>query len=620
MSAEEPPQDDREFFSIAAKLKLISPETAQQLTEEFDAGNSHPTQMILKKGLLDNVEIDIVQTLLHSNEIIPDYKILDVLGKGGMGVVYRAKQLSLDRIVALKTVLVSQMGNPNMASRFEREAVTVARLKHPNIIAAYDFGQHDSRLFLAMEFVDGKDVEKLILQREQLDESTTLGIIRQVASGLSHAKQHSIVHRDIKPANLLLVEPPEWFPLPAGVPMVKIADFGLAFLTQDQNIQTRLTAANASVGSPHYMSPEQINGHEIDHRSDIYALGATMYHMLTGRPPFDGNTIPQIIAQKLNGEAASLSAGQHVVSEQTAQLVKDMLALKPEERLDDYNCLIDRIDAALQERPTLQAGLESSDDSITTILERPHLQPSAMTTEVDKPETSNHKRRYILAATISIAVLLIIGWLLLFYPKQPTVPIRNMVSNGWSEPLFNGQTLGVLPSSGSWTVDEDEEGAIVIAGTNGMIRRPLLRSDLNQPQPLENYKLLLFVRLNQATAIEIHFGIEADQKQNGPRSVLRITTEEVVLAARPSDRGPLSKSSTLSSIQNVTDQYHVVELEYQHGHWWISFDEQLIGTVNTEQKSILPEVRLSVEGGPAWFSDLQVEELVPADPQVISED
>ncbi|QDU10425.1 serine/threonine-protein kinase [Gimesia aquarii] len=611
MSSEEPPQDDREFFSIAAKLNFISTEMAQDLTEEFAAGNSHPTQMILQKGLLDNVEIDIVQTLLHSTEIIPDYKILGMLGKGGMGVVYRAKQLSLDRIVALKTVLVSQMGNPNMASRFEREAVTVARLKHPNIIAAYDFGQHDNRLFLAMEFVDGKDVEKLIMQREYLDEATTLGIIRQVASGLSHAKQHGIVHRDIKPANLLLIEPPEWFPLPPGVPMVKIADFGLAFLTQDQNIQTRLTAANASVGSPHYMSPEQINGQEIDHRSDIYALGATMYHMLTGRPPFDGNTIPQIIAQKLNGEATSLSAGPHVISEQTTQLVKDMLALKPEERLDDYNCLIDRIDAALQERPTLQAGIGSSTDTVTTILERSHLQSQAMTTEVDQPVTSNRKRRYIMTATLSIIVLLLLG-LLFFYPKQPEAPLRSMIPSGWSEPLFNGQTLGALPSSGSWTVDKDDEGAIVIAGTNGMIRRPLLRNNL----PLENYKLLLFVRLNKASAVQLHFGIEQDQKGKGPYSVLRITPEQVILTEH---RSPSAESSTPHTIQNAADQYHVIELEYQHGHWWVFFDDQLVGTVNTQQKPILPEVRLSVEGGPAWFSDLQIEELIPVDQEVISE-
>jgi len=610
MSSDESPHDSLEFFSIAAKLNLISKEMAQQLSEEVVAGNTHPTQIILQKGLLDNVQIDIVQTLLHSTEIIPDYEILDVLGKGGMGVVYRAKQLSLDRIVALKTVLVSQIGNANMASRFEREAVTVARLKHPNIVSAYDFGQHDSRLFLAMEFVDGEDVEKLIEKQGQLDEATTLGIIRQVASGLSHAKQHGIVHRDIKPANLLLVEPPEWFPLHPGVPMVKITDFGLAFLTQDQSVQTRLTAANASVGSPHYMSPEQINGHDVDHRSDIYSLGVTMYHMLAGRPPFEGNSIPQIIAQKLSGEAKSLNTGPNVVSEQTSQLVNDMLKLKADDRLDDYSHLIDRIDAALQQRLTLQPGTESSTDTLTTILERPHPQ-SLPTTEVNQTGARNY-RRYFMTATIMISVLVIVGLFLILNPSDPITPLRDMTSSGWSEPLFNGQTLGVMPSSGSWTVDKDDEGAAVISGSNGMIRRPLLRSDLSQPQPLKNYKLLFFVRLHQATAVELHFGISADQNHNGTRSVLRVTPEHFVLTKRPNDRGPLSELATPTVIKNAIDQYHVVELEYQHGHWWIFFDEQLVGTVNSQQKSTLPEIRLAVEGGPAWFSDLEIEELVPA--------
>ncbi|MCH9724212.1 MAG: serine/threonine protein kinase [Planctomycetes bacterium] len=583
---------------------------AQQLTDEAIAGNSHPTQIILQKGLLDNVEIDIVQTLLHSTEIIPDYEILDVLGKGGMGVVYRAKQLSLDRIVALKTVLVSQIGNPNMTNRFEREAVTVARLKHPNIVAAYDFGQHDSRLFLAMEFVDGEDVEKLIVKQDQLDEATTLGIIRQVASGLSHAQQLGIVHRDIKPANLLLVEPPEWFPLPAGVPMVKITDFGLAFLTQEQSVQTRLTAANASVGSPHYMSPEQINGHDVDHRSDIYALGVTMYHMLAGRPPFKGNSIPQIIAQKLSGETKSLSAGPNVVSEETSQLVNDMLKLKADDRLDDYNHLISRIDATLQKRLTLQVGTESGSDTLTTILERPPAQ-SLPTTEVNQTGTRNY-RRYFMMATILISVLLIVSLLLILNPGAPTTPVRDMSSSGWSEPLFNGQTLGVMPSSGSWTVDKDDEGASVISGSNGMIRRPLLRSDLSPPRPLKNYKLLLFVRLHDATAVELHFGIAADQNRNGIRSVLRVTPEHVVLATKPNDRGSLSEVTAPVVINNPNGQYHVVELEHQHGHWWIFFDDQLIGTVHSQENAILPEIRLAVEGGPAWFADLQVDELVPA--------
>lgn len=196
------------------------------------------------------------------------------------------------------------------------------------------------------------------------------------------------------------------------------------------------------------------------------------------------------------------------------------------------------------------------------------------------------------------------------FDSVPTCNVRRCCN--WSEPLFNGQTLGVMPSSGSWTVDKDDEGAAVISGTNGMIRRPLLRSDINPSRPLENYELLFFIQLHQATAVELHFGIEAGQNRNGPRSILRVTPEQVILTGRPNDRGPLSERSTSSKINQVNNQYHVVELEYQHGHWWVFFDEQLVGSVSSQGKSILPEIRLSVEGGPAWFADLQVEELVPA--------
>src|SRR5262249_28528733 len=147
-------------------------------------------------------------------------------------------------------------------------------------------GRHEGRLYFAMELVEGEDVEQRVEQRGPLDEATAWGLARQAASGLAHAAGFGIVHRDVKPANLLLVEPPAGFPLPHGLPLVKIADFGLAFLAEEAETRTRLTATNATVGSPHYMPPEQLEGASVDVRADIYALGATVYHMLAGQPPF----------------------------------------------------------------------------------------------------------------------------------------------------------------------------------------------------------------------------------------------------------------------------------------------------------------------------------------------
>ena len=281
----------RDFFSVAGELTFLSPVVLAELSLEATKKQTTPGQLALQKGLLDAAQVDIIETLLRPTEVVPGYEILSVLGQGGMGVVYRARQLNLKRIVALKTVLVNQMGQKTALERLEQEAQALARLTHPHIVAAYDFGRHEGRLYFAMELVLGEDVYKLIRRRGPLDEWAAWGMVRQAAAGLAHAAQHGIVHRDIKPANLLLVDPPTGFPLPAGLPMVKIADFGLAQLAASTDERTRLTSASDTVGSPNYMSPEQLLGEPVDLRTDIFSLGATAFHMLTGKPPQADKTL-----------------------------------------------------------------------------------------------------------------------------------------------------------------------------------------------------------------------------------------------------------------------------------------------------------------------------------------
>ncbi len=172
-------------------------------------------------GMLDPVQVDIVETLLSPEDVVPGYQILDLIAQGGMGVVYRARQKSLDRIVAIKTILVSQMHDQSSFARFEQEAVAVARLRHPNIVAAYDFGRHQGRLFFVMELVEGEDVQRTIENEGPLTENVAWRLLRQAAAGLSHAASAGIIHRDIKPANLLLVEPPAGFELPGRLENVE---------------------------------------------------------------------------------------------------------------------------------------------------------------------------------------------------------------------------------------------------------------------------------------------------------------------------------------------------------------------------------------------------------------
>jgi serine/threonine protein kinase len=156
------PTDSDAFFAMARRLSLLDEEAIGKLDTQRVNADVSTSELALRSGLLDAVQIDIVETLLAPEEVVPGFQILDLIAQGGMGVVYRARQMSLDRIVAVKTILVSQMHDQSTLARFEQEAVAVARLRHPNIVAAYDFGRHLGRLFFVMELIEGDDVQRTI--------------------------------------------------------------------------------------------------------------------------------------------------------------------------------------------------------------------------------------------------------------------------------------------------------------------------------------------------------------------------------------------------------------------------------------------------------------------------
>ena len=260
------------------------------------------------------------------------------------------------------------MHDQTSLARFEQEALAVARLRHPNIVAAYDFGRHQGRLYFVMELIEGIDVEKSIDQEGPLAEGVAWKLVRQAAAGLSHAASAGIIHRDIKPANLLLVEPPSGFELPGGLKMVKITDFGLAFLTRDVDVKTRLTQQNTAIGSPHYLAPEQLEGESFDHRVDIYSFGATAYHMLAGAAPFHSKTLPQIIASKLTSEYLDLQVDYSYVSGASADLVRRMTVREPAARIGDYSELIARIDSLKLDDAPRPAGPGPSAFATTQVI------------------------------------------------------------------------------------------------------------------------------------------------------------------------------------------------------------------------------------------------------------
>jgi serine/threonine protein kinase/cytochrome c-type biogenesis protein CcmH/NrfG len=207
--------------------------------------------------------------------LFPQLEILECLGRGGMGVVYKARQPRLNRFVALKILARDKEQDMQFAERFTREAQALARLSHPNIVAVHDFGEAGGRCYLVMEFVDGLNLRQL-LQTGKMKPEQALTIVPKICDALQYAHEQGIVHRDIKPENILLDKQGR----------VKIADFGIAKMLGDEAGQQTLTGAKDAVGTPHYMAPEQIEKPlTVDHRADIYSLGVVFYEMLTGELP-----------------------------------------------------------------------------------------------------------------------------------------------------------------------------------------------------------------------------------------------------------------------------------------------------------------------------------------------
>jgi serine/threonine-protein kinase len=254
-----------------------------------------------------------------TNQTIAGYSILHRLGVGGMSEVYLAFQQSLHRHVALKVLRADFVGSDEHELRFLQEARAAASLIHPNIVQVYDVGKFDSIHYIAQEYVPGSNLSSFIQRRGSLPLNESVSILWQATAALQKAASIGLVHRDIKPDNLLLTPDGE----------VKVADFGLA---RARNQNQNLTAVGVALGTPLYMSPEQVQGLSVDSRSDLYSLGATAYHMLAGRPPFFGDTPIALAMQHVQAEPVSLKQLRPDLPDELVEIVHRLLRKTPEER------------------------------------------------------------------------------------------------------------------------------------------------------------------------------------------------------------------------------------------------------------------------------------------------
>ncbi len=247
---------------------------------------------------------------------IGSYEIVDALGEGGMGQVFRARHLISDRIEAMKVLLSASSSSQDMLDRFTREIRVLAGLNHPNIAALHTAFRHENQLVMIMEYVDGQDLRRCLQTGISLDQA--VAYTQQVLAALEYAHSQNVIHRDIKPSNIMLT----W----DG--RVKLLDFGIALATPDP----RLTVTGSVVGSMHYIPPEQIYGEPPDERSDLYGMGVTLYEMMTGRLPIEGANYPQVIAAHLQYRPVAPHLVNPQIPEAVSAVVMKALAKEKRER------------------------------------------------------------------------------------------------------------------------------------------------------------------------------------------------------------------------------------------------------------------------------------------------
>ena len=267
---------------------------------------------------------------MSSGAIADRYVLAERLGSGGMSTVYKATDEVLERTVAVKVLAEHLSDDEKFVARFRREALAVAKLVHPNIVQVYDTGVDGGRHFIVMEYVEGKSGAQLLQTRGSLDPATTVALAGDACAGLDYAHKQGIVHRDVKPGNLMVIGGPA-----TGGPIddatVKIADFGIARAAE----QTRLTQVGSVVGTAAYLSPEQSRGEEATGISDVYSLGVVVYQFLTGRLPYEGNSLAELAIRRENERPLPPTSYEPEIPEGLSAAVLKALENEPEDRYPD---------------------------------------------------------------------------------------------------------------------------------------------------------------------------------------------------------------------------------------------------------------------------------------------
>lgn len=289
--------------------------------------------------------------MLSKGQKINDrYEIIKTIGEGGMANVYLANDTILDRKVAIKVLRGDLSNDEKFIRRFQREALSVSNLSHPNIVEVYDVGEEDGQYYIVMEYIEGKTLKQLLKKRETLTLTEVIDIMLQLTDGLAHAHESYIIHRDIKPQNIMILD--------NG--LVKITDFGIAMALN----ATQLTQTNSVMGSVHYLPPEQANGKSATVKSDIYSLGILMYELITGSVPFKGDNAVEIALKHMKEKIPSIRKQNPTIPQTVENIVIKATAKNPRNRYDSVKEMHEDLEVCMEKENVKKVTFEYPENDI----------------------------------------------------------------------------------------------------------------------------------------------------------------------------------------------------------------------------------------------------------------
>jgi len=416
---------------------------------------------------------------LLGRTIAERYRIEELLGRGGMGVVYRVEHVRIGKLMAMKLLHGALARDKDLVKRFKREAEAVSKLDHPNTVQVFDFGQSEGMMFLVMEYLSGRDLGDVLKDEGALPFHRAARIAAQVAGSVAQAHDRGIVHRDLKPENVMVLEGH------AVADFVKVLDFGLAKLRESEENEKSITRAGSILGTPYYMAPEHIRGEEVDARSDVYAMGALLYKTITGVPPFWAGSPVGVLTMHLTEDVIppSEKAARHPIPPEADRIVLKAMAKDPRDRfqsMDELRAALIAYLAAIGQDEGLETGRLARVFGQVVPTESGRQREVATRGDVDDYERRLRRRSMMSKALAVLALSLMLaagawGWV---HRPVPSASAESEPNDEitQADPITEGQALEAFLGR---RLDEDRSDADFYVLSNPGGQRRTMRVELS---------------------------------------------------------------------------------------------------------------------------------------------